>query len=109
MNWKLSSKCGNDPNLFAVLKTRQWDPFFDEKDPDDRNWIKAYCADCPVRIECQGAGRHEEGAWGGKPSRSRKYQAAVNEAKILEFLAQTKIQSPGMPSVPNVVQEDDCA
>lgn len=109
MNWKLKSKCGNDSNILAVLKTHMWDPFFDEKESDDREWLKQYCADCPVRIECEGAGREELGAWGGKPSRGRKYQAAVNEAKILEFLAQTKIQLPDRPSSPNVTPEDDCA
>lgn len=109
MNWKLQSKCGNDPNILEIMKTHHWDPFFDEKAPEDKEWIKQYCANCPVLIECRGAGKFELGAWGGKPSRARHYQNSVNEAKILEFLAQTKIQLPDKPSVPTEVRGDDCA
>lgn len=108
-NWKSESKCGKDPEMPAILRSGLWDPFFDEKEEQDKAWIKAYCADCPVKIECQGAGHDEHGAWGGIPSRSRRYQNSLNESKILEFLAQTKIQSQDTPSVPSEVREDDCA
>lgn len=108
-NWKLESKCGKDPDILAVMRSGLWDPFFDEKDEQDKLWIERYCEDCPVIYECRGGGKHELGAWGGKPSRARHYQNSVNEAKILEFLAQTTIQLPDTQSDPNEVPKDDCA
>ena len=31
----------------------------------------AFCDQCPVRRECDTAGRHEEGVWGGRPEGQR--------------------------------------
>lgn len=105
--WKLDSKCGNDPEVQAMIRNGD-DPFFERKSKQNKEWIVKYCSDCPVKKLCadeakaalNGPHIHQLfGYWGGvsKTGRARHHSKVAKDARQMTLLLMEQFQGISDP------------
>lgn len=99
--WYFQSKCATDKKLQKWMKDNKKDYFHDKPTEE---MAKAYCSDCPFRLECLDLAMRNlgyfQGVMGGMTLRERKALAKKQlkrqqeiAAKIEEFQARLKARS----------------
>ena len=111
MSWWEHARCAKDEAIQEILKNVKHgglDPFFLTQPSDDqKQWLRRYCAECPVRLACLAEANKTlssinkvdwvDGWWGGMSRRERviaRNRFQKDFAAFQQRTAPTKEQSP---------------
>lgn len=106
-DWRLYSRCGNDPQIQYELSIRK-DRFHDFVNENTVQWARDYCKECPVAQHCldwalklqadSSAQQHPRGIWAGTTSKERAHMLTRQvrvRTKAEELLKQMQALSQG--------------
>lgn len=82
--WRELAACRNaiDPGVFFPETNRDY---------AEARWMR-YCGTCPVKVECEKAGRNEFGVWGGKTDNARNGKAVSRRTREQRDIEESDVE-----------------